>query len=107
MILRTMLTYQRAGMKHEIPCNMPGMLSIGKIIPDRIIVGSISTIPEASMAATCVCVTLEINNPRASDTKMNTSDTLTSAVRLPAIGTSSTKNDRSKMVVRFNMESTK
>ena len=107
MILRTMQTYQRAGMKHETPCNMLGILSIGKMIPDKMIVGSISTIPEASMAATCVRVTLEINRPRASDTKINTSDTPNNAMRLPAIGTSSTKTDKSRMVDKFKMERAK
>ena len=66
------------------------MLSTGKIMPDRSMVGIISTSPEASMAATCVCVRVEMSRPSESDTKMKSSDTATSHGRLPATGTWST-----------------
>ena len=66
------------------------MLSIGNIMPESNIVGIIKINPEASMAATCVRVTVEISNPNANDTKIKSSDTIINQNRLPATGTSST-----------------
>ena len=84
-----------------------GILSTGKIIPDKTMVGIINIIPEASMAATCVLVTEEISKPKASDTKIKSKDTITSQNKLPTTGTSSTKTESSKMVVRLTKDKTK
>lgn len=48
---------------------MPGILSIGKIMPDRMMVGIISTMADTNRAATCVWVMQEISSPNARDTK--------------------------------------
>ena len=52
MILRIAAIYQRAGMSVDTHCRTTGMLSMGNISPEKIIVGAISAIPEESMAAT-------------------------------------------------------
>ena len=82
--------YQRAGSTSDITCNTSGMLSMGKIIPESIMVGIIKINPEANMAATCVRVTEEISKPNANDTNINNSDTTINQNRLPATGTCNT-----------------
>ena len=64
---RTASIYQRAGTIHDNACKMPGIFSTGNNIPDNIIIGNISTIPEMSIAVTCVLAIVEINNPNASE----------------------------------------
>ena len=58
--------YQRAGMMHETPCRMPGMFSMGKTMPDSMMIGSISNMPEMSMAVTWLFASVEIRSPSAS-----------------------------------------
>ncbi len=79
--------YQRAGITADSPCNTPGILSIGNIMPESSVVGIISTIPEASIAATCVLTSVEISNPSASAVMTNSSEITDSQNRLPATGT--------------------
>ena len=86
----TVIIYHFAGMMCDIHCSMGGILSIGNIIPESNLVGIINIIPEASIAATCVFVKVEISNPRDNDTKMKRRDTIISQNRLPAIGTCKT-----------------
>jgi len=105
--LRTACMYQRAGMMDDSICRIFGMFSIGKIIPDKSNVGKISIIPLINMAATCVSVIVEMSSPRLRDTKMNNNETVVSQNKLPANGTSSTKTDSSKMIMRFTMDKTK
>ena len=74
------------------------MLSMGKMMPEKMIVGIIKTIPDMSIAATWVRVTQEINKPRASDTKIKRREMPKRVARLPATGTFSTNTDKRRMV---------
>lgn len=56
-------------------------------MPERRMVGIISSMAEISRAATCVRVTHEISRPSERDTKMKSRETPDRAVRLPAMGT--------------------
>ena len=56
-------------------------------MPESSVVGIISTIPEASIAATCVLTSVEISNPSASAVMTNSSEITDSQNRLPATGT--------------------
>ena len=107
MILRTSSMYQRAGIRLDRNCKTGGMLSMVKIIPDSRMVGIISSIPEMSSATTCFSVTQEINNPNVSETRIKSNETASRPSKLPAIGTWSTKRDKSKIVVRLMIESRK
>lgn len=76
-------------------------------MPDKSIVGIISINPETSMAATCVRVTDEINKPNANDTKINSKDTVINQNKLPTTGTSNTKTESKRIVIRLTNDSTK
>lgn len=54
MIFFIDMIYHRAGSIQDMVCKMCGMLSIGNIMPDKTIIGIINTIPDTSIAATCV-----------------------------------------------------
>lgn len=99
--------YQRAGIIDEMPCKITGILSVGNIIPERIIVGVISPIPEINIAATCDLTKLEINNPKSSATKINKSETATIMVKLPAMGTFKTNTESVNIVAKLPIEITK
>lgn len=64
--LRTASIYQRAGTIQEIPCKTPGMFSIGKTIPESMMSGRISNMPEMSIAVTWLSAIVEMKSPSAS-----------------------------------------
>ena len=80
---------------------------MGKIIPDKSIVGIININPETSIAATCVRVTDEISKPNANETKMNNKDTVIYQNKLPTTGTSNTKTESNRIVIRLTNDRTK
>ena len=96
-----------AGIILDISLKITGILSVGKMIPESNITGIISTIPDASMAAVCVFVKVEINNPNDRATRINNIDTTISKVKLPATGTCNTKRDSSSIVPKLTQERTK
>ena len=59
------------------------------------------------MAATCVRVTDEINKPNAKDTKINNKETVINQNKLPTTGTSSTKTESKRIVIRLTKDNTK
>lgn len=73
-------------------------------MPERIMVGIISTIPEVSMAATWVVVIHDIRSPRANETRINTNEIPNSSIRLPLTGTFNKVTDNSKIVRRFTTD---
>ena len=77
-------------MVSENHCRISGMLSHGKIIPEKIIVGMVSPIPEIIRAAFCVDEMTEMRRPIASDATTNIRATAESSTRLPFTGTSIT-----------------
>ena len=99
--------YHLAGTHQDIHCSTFGMLSMGKSMPERSIVGSMSTMPEISIATSCLATRVDIRIPIDSDTRMNSSDTSTTHIRLPDIGTLIRNTDRQRTISRMNAETTK
>lgn len=81
----------RAGIIYDIPLSIAGIPSIGNINPDRSIDGSMRPTAEAIIAACCVSVIDDINNPKASAEKVNMILKVIISSILPAIGTLSIK----------------
>ena len=67
IILLTITMNHLAGMIAEKPCNIFGILSIGKIKPESSIVGSIKPSKEMNIAICCDFATVEMNTPIESD----------------------------------------
>ena len=80
--------YHLAGTILLIPCIGRGRESKGNTKLDKYIVGTMSR-SESKSAAICVRTTVEMSNPKASDTIMYNSVTATKAGRLPTKGTPS------------------
>ena len=99
--------YHFAGTISESHCSGTGMFSMGKIIPDSNMTGSISPIPEINMAACCEFVIVETSNPRANDKNIYSNETATKLIKLPATGTFSTNTDNNMMVAKFTQDKTK
>ena len=99
--------YQRAGTIVEIHCRTRGILSIGNISPDSSIVGIISPIPEAIIAAIWVSTIVEIRSPRHSVQIRNRIETRASENRLPAIGTPITNTAQTMISTRSKIDSTR
>lgn len=57
--------YHRAGIIHDNHCSGTGIFSIGNIMPDSIITGSINSTPDTNRAVTWVFAKVEMNNPNA------------------------------------------
>ena len=99
--------YQRAGMKSAIHRNAAGMLSNGKIRPEKTSVGIISPTPEARSAAICESTSVEISKPNDYATMINTIDTTASHNRLPRTGTPITNTARRSIVTTLVTDSVK
>lgn len=81
------MIYHLAGMTLEIICSGSGIFSTGNIMPESKTVGIISTIPENSMASTCVLAMVDTSNPNNKDTIMNIHERKASESRFPSTGT--------------------
>lgn len=80
-----------AGMITEIHCKIFGIFSIGKINPERIIVGSKSPITDSIKATSCVFAIVEIRIPRERVVNTNSNNSNNNNARLPLTGTPNTK----------------
>ena len=107
MIFLIASIYHLAGTIAEIHCKTAGILSIGNTNPDSIIVGIISPIPEANIAAICVSTRVEMSNPSDKAKKINTNDMNMSENIFPATGTPRTKTDNKSIVIRLSIDKTK
>ena len=63
--------------------------------------------PEISIATSCLATRVDIRIPIDSDTSMNSSDTSTTHIRLPDIGTLIRNTDRQSTISRMKAETTK
>src|SRR5690554_3480531 len=75
-------------------CKIAGMLSIGKINPDNIIVGSIKAINEMNIATIWFFADVDIRIPRHKAIVMNKTDSNKSRLKLPVMGTPNTNLPR-------------
>jgi hypothetical protein len=87
MMPRAISTNQRAGTTCEMICSGVGMLSIGKMNPERSMVGSIVPIIAPIIATRCDDVRAEISIPSDKVTRMNRNPSANSNRRLPRMGT--------------------
>lgn len=101
------IIYHFAGIISDNQRSIAGIFSIGNIIPESIIIGSIITIPDISSATICLSTADEMSSPSASETKINISEIRISNHKLPLIGTPSTKTEIIRMVARLITETKK
>ena len=79
-------------------CNGSGIFRMGKIKPDKRMVGSIRPSNEINMATIWFGATVEINIPKLNAININRNDSPISRKKLPLIGTPKTKTPNSIMV---------
>ena len=91
MMLRATVTNHRAGTTRTRTASGHGRLSSGKMNPDSSMVGSIVPTIAPNIATRCDDVRAEMRMPSDSDTRMNSSPSARSSVRLPRSGTSKTR----------------
>lgn len=101
----TAIIYQRAGTRSDNTCSSRGIFSMGYIIPESSVAGSIIPIPEINKAINCELVTVEINKPIDNATKINKTEIIIKLKRLPTIGTFKTKTESKMTVPKLTKES--
>ena len=90
-----------AGMILLMICKMVGILEIGKINPESIIVGSIKPINETIIAVCCEAVELEMSNPSDKEVIINKALSANNRKMLPFIGISSKKTLNTSIIIRL------
>jgi len=96
--------YQRVGMIEERSWSGSGIDSIGNIMPERRITGSIKPIPDINNATSWELASVEIMNPISKASKMYTRETKMRANILPRMGTPRTNTDMRRLVRRLMQE---
>lgn len=94
----TITINHRGGMILLMICNGSGIFLMGKIKPDKRMVGSMSPSNEINMATIWFGATVEINMPKLNAININRKDSPISRKKLPFIGTPKTKTPNNIMV---------
>jgi hypothetical protein len=99
--------YQLVGIREERNFRGRGIDSIGNIMPERRITGSIRPIPEINKATSCESAIVEIMTPINKESRIYNRETERRATMLPRIGTPRTYTDMRRLVTRLMQEITK